>query len=104
MYPKTKLMAVLFAAGLAAAPAVSLAATEFEVTIAPPADRVEVVPAPREGYVWQKGYWRYDNDGKRYNWADGQYIKGREGHRYIQGEWRHEGEKHRFTRGHWDND
>jgi hypothetical protein len=55
MQPGNRLMAVMFAAGLIAAPAVSYAAMEFEVNVAPPAERVEVVPAPREGYTWEKG-------------------------------------------------
>jgi len=104
MYPSKKLMAVLFAAGLIAAPAASVIAADIEITIAPPADRVEVAPAPREGYVWQRGYWRFEPEGKRYTWVDGRYIQNREGHRFIQGEWRHEGEKHRFIMGHWDDD
>ena len=104
MYPRTKLLAILFAAGLITAPAISLAATELEVTIAPPADRVEVIPAPREGYVWQRGYWRFEPEGQRHVWVDGRYVQNREGHRFIQGEWRHEGNKYRFSAGHWDDD
>ncbi len=99
-----KLLAVIFAAGLGAAPAASFAATEIELTVAPPAERVEVVPAPREGYTWQRGYYRWDNDAKQYNWNEGRYIQNREGHRFIQHEWTHEGDKWRFRAGHWDDD
>ena len=104
MNPSKRLMAAMFAAGLVGAPVAGFAATEIEVNVAPPAERNEVVPAPREGYTWERGYWRYDNDAKKYNWNEGRYIQNREGHRYVQHEWTSDGGKWRFRAGHWDDD
>ena len=102
MTARNKVFSMMLALGLLAAPAVGQARTEFEVTIAPPAERVEVVPAPREGYIYERGYWGWD--GQRYNWQEGRFITNREGHRYVPHEWRHEGDKWRFSAGHWDDD
>ncbi len=104
MKPSKRLLAVAFAAGVIVAPAASFAAVEFEVNVAPPADRVEVVPAPREGYTWERGYYRWDADAKKYEWNEGRFIANREGHRFIQHEWVHEGDKYRFRAGHWDDE
>jgi hypothetical protein len=99
-----RLLAMIFAAGLIAAPTAAFAVTEIELTVAPPAERVEVVPAPREGYTWQRGYWQWDNDAKKYNWTEGRYIQNREGHKFVQHEWISDGGKWRFRAGHWDDD
>ena len=104
MQTNSKLLAALFAVGILVAPVTAVTAADIEVTIAPPADRVEVVPAPREGYVYERGYWRWDNDAKRYDWTDGRYIKNREGHKYVEREWRQDGDKWRFRAGHWDDE
>jgi len=32
------------------------AVVEFDIGVAPPVDRVEVVPAPRDGYVYERGH------------------------------------------------
>jgi WXXGXW repeat (2 copies) len=98
------LLGIMFAAGLIAAPTAVFAVSEIEVTVAPPAARVEVAPAPREGYVWEHGYWRWDNDARKYNWQEGRFIPNREGHHYVQHEWRSDGGKWRFRAGHWDDE
>ena len=95
-------LSLMLAAGVCAAPSLAQARVEFDVTVAPPPDRVEVVPAPRPGYRWEKGYWRWDNG--HYNWNDGRFIEDREGHQYVEPEWRHEGSHYRFQGGHWDDD
>jgi hypothetical protein len=43
-----------------------------EIGVTPPAERVEVVPAPREGYVYERGHYVWN--GSAYVWADGQFI------------------------------
>jgi hypothetical protein len=55
------------------------------VDVAPPADRVEVVPAAREGYVWAPGYWTWD--GSSYAWVDGRYVPALAGYRYVAPRW-----------------
>ena len=96
------LWSTIFAAGLVTLCAQAQARVEFDVTVAPPPDRVEVVPAPRPGYTWEKGYWNWE-DGQ-YRWHEGHYIQNREGHRYIEHRWEHEGNHYRFNAGHWDDD
>ena len=67
----------------------------------PPAPIYEAVPAPRVGYVWAPGFWRWEHE--RHVWAPGHWIAGRRGHRWVadrwvegpHGGWRHEP-------GHWD--
>ena len=93
---------LILAASCCALPSLAQARVEFEVNVAPPPDQVEVVPAPRPGYRWEKGYWKWDND--RYNWNRGRYIKDREGHEYSEGRWEHDGNHYRFHGGHWDDD
>jgi hypothetical protein len=75
---------------------------ELDVQVAPPAPRYEVVPAPREGYVWSSGYWRYDHG--HYRWEHGHWIHAREGHRYTQHEWVAQTGHWHFRGGHWDDD
>lgn len=96
------LPSMILAAGLMGLGAQAQARVEFDVTVAPPPDRVEVVPAPRPGYTWEKGYWNWE-DGQ-YRWHEGRYIQNREGHRYIEHRWEHDGDHYRFKGGHWDDD
>ena len=49
----------------------------------PPEPRLEVPPAPPdESYVWQPGYWQWD-DGS-YDWVDGQWVEPYEGYAYVE--------------------
>jgi hypothetical protein len=102
MRASTVVLSTLFAAGLAGGAGMSQAAVEVDVNVAPPPERVEVVPAPRPGYTWERGYWRYDND--HYAWNEGRWIEERPGHRYEPGAWEHRGERWHFRAGHWDDD
>lgn len=82
---------LVVAAGLAALPAwsnssraVVLSPPSSNVVIvetAPPPLRTEIVPAPREGYVWAPGYWNWD--GTAYGWVDGRFIETRPGVVYV---------------------
>jgi hypothetical protein len=46
---------------------------EIIVKLAPPAFRVEAIPArPSAGHVWVSGYWRWDNNA--YAWAPGVWM------------------------------
>src|SRR2546430_12951868 len=49
---------------------------DVEIGVAPPAERVEVVPAPREGYDYEKGHYVWN--GSAYVWTDGQFIQYRD--------------------------
>ncbi len=52
---------------------------------APPAVRYEAVPAPRVGYVWDHGHWRWDHG--RYVWAAGHWQAERVGYHWVPGHW-----------------
>jgi hypothetical protein len=74
---------------------VSTASAEpvVEVRIAPPATRVEVVPArPSPHHFWVHGYWAWN--GHAHVWAPGRYEVERRGYEYREPRW--EG-----GHGHW---
>jgi OOP family OmpA-OmpF porin len=59
------------------APALLFAATApaafAQVVLVPaPAPRYEQAPAPRQGYVWQQGYWQWEHG--RYAWTPGSWA------------------------------
>ena len=93
---------MLTAAAIAIPAAAQARVVEYEVDIAPPAPRVEVVPAPREGYIYEPGYWAYD--GRQYVWRDGEFVARREGHHWVPHAMERHGEHWVFRSGHWDDD
>jgi hypothetical protein len=84
MRTKTTLVA-LAAASLLGAGVTAQAAVNAVVTIAPPAPLVEVVPAPRRGYVWAPGHyeWRHGE----YTWTRGHWLSARHGYEYREPRW-----------------
>jgi hypothetical protein len=78
------------------------AAPDVEITIAPPADRVEVVPEPRKGFVYERGHYEYD--GHAYQWKEGRFLQERQGHVYTPYALEHRGDKYYYRPGHWDDD
>ena len=69
------------------------------VQIAPPPARVELVPAPRRGYMWVPGYW--DWRGKRHVWVKGAWLRERQGYRYNQPAWQERDGRWHMNRGSW---
>ncbi|MES3020980.1 MAG: hypothetical protein V4857_05270 [Pseudomonadota bacterium] len=55
------------------------------VQIAPPAPRYERTPRARRGYIWAPGHWEWRNN--RHQWVRGQYVRERQGYRYMQPTW-----------------
>ena len=68
--------------------------------VAPPEPRVEVVPAPRRGYVWSTGYW--DLRGHRHVWRHGHWERSRRGYVLAQPAWVQKGERWELQRGRWN--
>lgn len=66
---------------------------------APPPPRVEVVPAPRPGYLWAPGYW--DWRGGRHYWVRGNWVRERRGYAYHHPEWVQEGGRWHLNHGGW---
>ena len=75
---------------------------DVEIGVAPPAPRVEVVPAPRDGYIYEKGH--YGWDGRQYVWTEGQFIPKREGREWRSYVLEQRGNKWHYRAGHWDDD
>jgi WXXGXW repeat (2 copies) len=67
--------------------------------MAPPPPRVEVMPAPRAGYAWDPGHWRWAQG--RYVWVGGHWQAVRVGHRWVPGHWVARGPNWRWVEGHW---
>jgi hypothetical protein len=84
MRNKTLLGAALAAAlmGLGAAAQAQYTAI---VSVAPPAPRHEVAPAPRTGWVWAPGH--YEWRGGEYAWTEGQWMRDRSGYEYREARW-----------------
>jgi len=82
------------------------AAQELNVMIntAPPPPRYEVVPAPRAGYVWAPGHWRWD--GRQHVWAAGYWVPQRAGYRFVPETWERYSdnghERWRYHASRWD--
>jgi len=75
------------------------------IDVPPPPARVEVVPAPRPGYVWAPGYWAWE--GRRHVWREGRWIGERHGYHWVPGHWaEHQGPRGarwHFEAGHWEH-
>ncbi|MBR2817969.1 MAG: YXWGXW repeat-containing protein [Reyranella sp.] len=83
------------------------AAAQVTITFgSPPPLRYEVVPAPRPGYVWAPGQWRWVDS--RYVWHAGAWFPNRPGYRYVPERWDRryiEGrEQWHYHESHWDRD
>lgn len=72
----------------------------IEIGTPPPPVRVEVVPAPREGYHWAPGYWRWE--GHRHHWIEGRWVEARPGYTHVPGHWMQVGERWRFVPERWE--
>ena len=83
---RTRILVAVLALGAIGVPVASDARVYVDVDVAPPPPRVEVVPAPRVGYVWAPGYWVRERRG--YHWRP---------HRWEE----HDG-RWRFDRGRWE--
>ncbi len=96
---KRSLLACAAAGALAVASVPAMAGVDLTIKIAPPLPRVEVIPAPRVGFVWAPGYWDYR--GNNHVWVAGTWAPERRGYRYNAPVWvQRDGQWH-LTRGHW---
>ena len=104
---RKSLLAVLIASSLGAVSLPALAHTEIFFTTPPPPARIEVVPAPRNGYIWAPGYWHAN--GNKHAWRAGHWERHRVGYHYVEPRWveRKNGwafERSRWNRGDRDGD
>jgi hypothetical protein len=82
-------------------PPVGEAAKLVQVTMAPPADRVEVIPVrPAPAYSWIHGHWSWDGAG--YRWVGGHWgFVPRGYHEWVHGHWYRSGNYYFYTNGYW---
>lgn len=104
---KRALLTSMIAVSFAIVSLPSAASPNIVVNIGPPPPRVEVVPAPRVGYVWAPGYW--DWRGRRHVWVAGHWVRHRPGYAYYSPQWverdgRWYFERERWARGDRDRD
>lgn len=65
----------------------------------PPVQVIEVEPAARYGYVWSRGYWRWE--GGRYVAVHGHWEQVREGYRYVHPHWVQRNDGYHWQGGGW---
>ena len=97
--PRALVLPALTAVFLLGSAAPSFAAIGIDVQIAPPPIPTVVVPAPRAGFVWAPGYWRWN--GRRHVWVDGRWLRERPGYRWMPEHWVSRPGHYRFVPGHW---
>jgi len=104
---KTTLFTTLAAAAISlpalTVPAlVTPAAAQVNISIGtpPPAPIYEVVPAPRAGYVWAPGFWRWE--GGHHVWAKGHWMAERRGYSWVPDRWEHTNGSWHHAEGHWN--
>lgn len=97
---KALFMTLCIAGSAIGAPTLALAGIGVDITIAPPAPRVEVVPAPRPGFVWAPGYWEYR--GGAHVWVPGRWMGERRGYHWIPDRWEPRGPRWHHEPGHWE--
>ena len=75
---------------------------DIQIGVAPPAERVEVAPSPRAGYVYERGHYAIEKD--RWVYHEGHFVKEREGHHWVPYVAERRGEVYIYRRGHWDDE
>lgn len=107
---KAQLVLGLALAGMAAFGSVAAQADSASVALrfsnvavdldfGPPPARVEVVPAPRAGYVWSSGYWGWQEH--RHIWVPGAWIVARPSYDWVAQRWEHGDRGWHFQPGYW---
>ena len=98
MSMRKKILVAALALGAIAVPIVTEAKTII-VEVAPPPARVEVVPAPRVGYVRAPGYWRWN--GHKHVWVGGSWVHERHGYHYAPHTWVERDGRWHYQEGGW---
>lgn len=63
----------------------TFADTEVIIRQAPPVERVEVIPAERPGFVWDRGHWKWERGA--YAWVPGHWQEVMRNARWEPGHW-----------------
>ena len=86
------------------------------IAVAPPAPRVEYMPAPRPGHLWVEGNWHWNQGGYAwrpgywqrarpdYAYAPGRWVRLDGGYRWVEGGWKPHKHKHKHKHHDYDDD
>jgi WXXGXW repeat (2 copies) len=99
MRMQSAVCALVLAAGATLAPLTSQARVFVDINVAPPASRVEVVPAARPGYVWAPGYYAWN--GRAHVWHGGSWMRERRGYHWVAPAWSPNGARWHYREGYW---
>ncbi|MGH8111048.1 MAG: YXWGXW repeat-containing protein [Rhodanobacteraceae bacterium] len=106
---QTSRLALLIALACAGGAAVSVtppasAQVGLSITVGtrPPPPRFERMPPPRPGYIWARGYWRWQHH--RYVWVRGTWYRARPGYVYAPPRWVHRGNRWVYHASQWRRD
>ena len=102
MWKRKALLAALAVSSIGLIPVPASAQVGVYLDIAPPAPRHEVIPAPRDGYVWQPGYWDWRNG--RHVWVRGTWMRERPGMYWHPSGWVERDGRWYFNKGRWDRE
>ena len=102
MFIRKAVFCASIALGALALPAAAQVRGTIVLDVAPPAPRVEVVPAPRVGYAWAPGYWRWDEPRRTHVWVEGRYIEQRPGYRWSADRWVARDRRYYYEPGRWE--
>ncbi|MDB5136934.1 MAG: hypothetical protein JWP37_3537, partial [Mucilaginibacter sp.] len=68
----------------------------------PPIPEYDQPPCPEDGYLWQPGYWAYDQDAADYYWVPGVWVAPPTvGFLWTPCYWGFEGGAYEFHQGYW---
>jgi hypothetical protein len=84
----------------AAMPRLASAGAEIATDTAPPPDRIEHAPPPRDGYVWGAGHWEWN--GRSYVWVSGTWIAEHRAAHWVVDRWEQVGARWHYIAGHWE--
>ena len=99
MFIRKAVFCASIALGVIAFPA---AAQQIVIDVAPPAPKVETVPAPVVGQVWTPGYWRWEEPRRTHIWVDGRLQPERPGHKWVADRWVPRDQRYVYEPGRWE--
>ena len=102
MFTRKLIVSALVASGFIGMAPTALADVDVYLNFAPPPPQVEVVPAPRAGYIWAPGHYVY-RDG-RHVWIAGSFIPERPGYVYYAPRWVERSGRWYYQPPRWDRD
>lgn len=78
---------------------IRLGGVSIDIGSPPPVVRYEVVPPPREGFVWMPGCWVWDGHG--YAWIAGTWVRERPGYVPVPAYWEPRGTHWHYEPPRW---